>query len=182
MEVGWEEEVRKEQARLKRVYSRRKKAGTLPFTEIRYLTPEEEKEQPNLLGQVRVTNPLVPYSVREVILKRSLGTKKLGSVLAHEFGHEKYPWYSFPEPPEAREETKEAGRTRREAEIDTEWLFNELVASYYALTVRPGDKSIINFIKLDKKNAEKVGVPSLYISRIDQVARTRVGYKGQEIR
>ena len=182
MEADWEKEVKKEETRLKRVYSRRKKAGTLPFMEIRHLTPEEEKEQPNLLGQVRVINPLVPHSVKEITLKQSLGPKKLGPVLAHEIGHIKYPWYSYPEPPGAAKETKEADRARREAELDTEWLFNELVANYYALTIRPGDKSIVNFIKLDKKDAKRAGIPSLYISRIDEVARSRVDYKGQEVR
>ena len=165
---------------------------------VRYMTPEEEKEQPGTRGMVKTNistrrlGPVPRYRQRrnlripkpvEVLIKKSGNKKEEAFVFAHEIGHTKHgvPWDIAQEPKEHKTLKARFRQIDRESlRLGVLSLFAELCADYYALTVRPGDRMAIEHAKGVAESYTKDMTPE-QIRRIDLVARNRVSYTGKSI-
>lgn len=133
---------------------------------IRFMTEEEEKDYPSYTG-------LADEAEGTIALRRGYPPKSFSRTIRHELGHSKYP-VDIP--------WKPSGGPTNWEEFCVKDLFRELGAAYYALSVQPRDSDTRDFIRKHKRQAREDGLTRTMISRIDKLARERVGYKGKEIR
>jgi len=125
------------------------------MTKLRYMTSEEKKFwTPTVAGVVD----------EDILLQEGVYTPE---TVRHEIGHVKYPVeISDPMTPE----------------YYVQYLFAELCASYFSLKKVPGDGAAREHIRFEKRWARDHGLTREMVSRIDKVARERVGYTGREVR
>ena len=122
---------------------------------IRYMTPKEED----------FWGPTVSGVVDEdILLSKKLSSPK---TIRHEIGHIRFP--------------VEIGEPLT-PEYYVQYLFAELCAGYYSLSKEPRDKISRENIRYEKDWARKGGLTGEMVSRIDKVARERVGYTSKEVR
>jgi len=135
---------------------------------IRYMTPEEEKEW-SRFGYVGFVEG------SEVVISKSRSLEDQGSTIRHELGHVRYPVEM------SYEKDLPGDKTNLEA-LHVEALFRELVANYYSLKLVPGESERRETIRDGKALARLEGLTDEMISRLDKVARERVGYQGKEVK
>lgn len=122
---------------------------------IRYMTSTEED----------FWGPTVSGVIDEgILLRKGLYSPK---TVRHEIGHTKYP--------------VEIGKPST-PEYYVQYLFAELCAGYYSLSKESRDKMSRDSIRYEKEWARESGLTREMISRLDRVARERVGYTGKEVK
>lgn len=136
------------------------------MTELRFMTPEEEREYSPYTG-------FAGEEPREIALRRGYPPESMGRTIRHELGHIQYPVKITFGPVEEPTDWEK---------FNVEDLFRELGASYFALKQVPRDPDTRYLIRKHKKWAREEGLTPTMIARIDRLARERVGYTGREVK
>ena len=133
--------------------------------QVEYMTREEEDYFSRLTTGVADTFP--KQGPRSIHLKESESTEGKARTFVHELGHIKFPVHK---------------RDKVPGYLPAYWLFSELCANYFELSVGRGDSYLTKLdINHDKLKASTYGLSDKQISRLDELARGRVGYRGEGI-
>jgi len=109
-----------------------------------------------------------------IAIRKGYPPRSMARTITHELGHLEYP-------------VRIAHTLKPGGEPD-DWesyyvldLFRELCANYFVLKYQPKSGKTKWLIRQEKRLAKDSGLTTKMVSRIDKVARDRVGYTGKEI-